>query len=402
MTTSDLSRRSFLAGAAAATGSAVLLGPGVRAAFAAGTAAGDTLVCIFQRGGADGLATLVPYSDPWYRRHRPRVYLPASSLHDIDGRFGMHPAMAALVPHVRQGTVGFVHAAGLPELNRSHFRAQALAETGQVGTTAPGSTWVRRHLDAIGATGSMAAVSTADALPAGASPTEPSPLALTSVAQLALGTAGWGSGERYVAELRRLYGASTDELGTAAASIFGAVDVARSIPDPYAPRNGATYPQTATGAALGVIAQLIRADVGLRVATVDVPGWDLHANAGGAQGPMAARLRELAQALATFLTDLGDRLGRITVVVLSEFGRRVTENASGGFDHGHGGVLWLAGGGIVGGRVHGAWPGLPTALGSDLAVATDTRRVLGEICEHRLGSGRAVFGDVGAPLGVTR
>jgi uncharacterized protein (DUF1501 family) len=158
-------------------------------------------------------------------------------------------------------------------------------------------------------------------------------------------------------------------------------------PGSRGPANGARYPETGFGAALLQVAQLIKADLGLEVACVDLDGWDTHAAQGRATGPMPDLLAELAKGLTAFHTDLGDRMQRITLVTMTEFGRRVKDNASGGTDHGHGSFMFLLGGGIEGGRVYGDWPGLaPDRLvgPGDLAITTDYRTVLAEVLERRL------------------
>ncbi len=158
-------------------------------------------------------------------------------------------------------------------------------------------------------------------------------------------------------------------------------------PAEYVPREGASYPDSTFGASLQQIAMLMKAEVGLEVAAVDVGGWDTHFGQGGNEGLMAGLLANLAAGLAAFHADVVDLLDRLTVVVMSEFGRRAWENASLGTDHGHGGAMLLLGGGIRGGRVHGRWPGLEDGQlfgPGDLAVTTDYRDVLGDICLHRL------------------
>jgi uncharacterized protein (DUF1501 family) len=167
-------------------------------------------------------------------------------------------------------------------------------------------------------------------------------------------------------------------------------------PQRYAPANGAEYPRSQFGLRLREIAQLIKADVGVEVAFADVGGWDTHVNQGGATGQLANRLGDFATAVAAFVTDLGDRMEDVLVLTMSEFGRTVRQNGTGGTDHGHAGALFVIGGGVKGGRVHGRWPGLEREQlheGRDLALTTDFRTVFSEVARSHLGAEKldAVF-----------
>jgi uncharacterized protein (DUF1501 family) len=158
-------------------------------------------------------------------------------------------------------------------------------------------------------------------------------------------------------------------------------------PASYTPVGGTDYPETDYGFGLRQVATLVKADVGLEAAALDLGGWDTHFAQGGSEGLMATLLDELARGLAAFHADLGDRMDGITLVVMTEFGRRVYENASLGTDHGHAGVMFLLGGHVSGGRVHGDWPGLePEQLfgPGDLAATIDYRDILAEVCQLRL------------------
>jgi uncharacterized protein (DUF1501 family) len=192
------------------------------------------------------------------------------------------------------------------------------------------------------------------------------------------------------AGLRDPVDAALDALGVTAQ-----LQVAGSTPE-----NGAVYPGSDLGNALRDVARLIKGDVGLEVASIDYGDWDMHAGMGSVdEGWMTDHLAELATALAAFATDLGAGMSDVTIVTLTEFGRRVEENGSGGTDHGYGQVVFLLGGGVHGGQVHGTWPGLaPSALvDGDLAATTDYRSILAEILEKRCGAGSVtdVFPGVG-------
>ena len=157
----------------------------------------------------------------------------------------------------------------------------------------------------------------------------------------------------------------------------------------YKPAKGAIYPKTDFGLGMQQIAQLVKAEVGLEVACVDIGGWDTHANQGGAEGTLARLLQELAEGIAAFNTDLGEAMRRVTLVTMSEFGRRASENGSAGTDHGHANAMFIVGGGTVGGKVHATWPGLSKEKlygPGDLALTTDYRDVLSEVLAKRMGN----------------
>ena len=161
----------------------------------------------------------------------------------------------------------------------------------------------------------------------------------------------------------------------------------RANPPQYAPQNGAQYPASAYGQSLLQVAQLIKADVGLQVAFTEIGGWDTHANQGNDRGQLANRLRELGQGLSAFNRDLGDRMRNVVVVTMTEFGRTVRQNGSGGTDHGHASAQFIFGGPVKGGRVYGKWPGLaPEQLygGRDVALTTDFRDVFAEILNRHM------------------
>jgi uncharacterized protein (DUF1501 family) len=187
--------------------------------------------------------------------------------------------------------------------------------------------------------------------------------------------------------LTSLY-AGDNPLAQAGQTTFEAVDLLTKLnPAQYQPATGVKYPDGEYGLGLMQVAQLIKADVGLEVACIDIGGWDTHAHEGAADGELAKLLQEFGAGLAAFHADLQDRANSVTLVTMSEFGRRVHENASGGTDHGHGNVMFVMGGGVTGGKVYGDWPGLSTdklAGPGDLAVTTDFRDVLGEIVKKRL------------------
>jgi uncharacterized protein (DUF1501 family) len=387
-----------------------------------GAAQRDLLVCIFQRGAADGLNTIVPVGDSAYYANRPTIAIPepagggsaggTSPAIDLDGFFALHPALAPLKPFYDDKALAAVHATGSPDPTHSHFQAMDYMERGTPGSQAISTGWINRHLQAPAAGGDgdvspFRAVGFGTLLQASLRGPVPA-TALQSIADFHLrGNAG--AVQTFQASLASLY-ADTTWLDAQGVETFNAVSaLAAANPLAYLPRNGAQYPDSDLGLALRQVAQLSRASLGLEVACVDVGGWDTHHAEGGATGQLATLLGDLAAALAAFATDLGSQMQHVLVVTMSEFGRRVLENASGGTDHGHGNSMLVLGGGVNGGKVYGTWPGLaPGQLASpgDLQVTTDFRTVLAEIVDRRLLNSNlaAVFPGFQAPayLGIVQ
>jgi uncharacterized protein (DUF1501 family) len=211
-------------------------------------------------------------------------------------------------------------------------------------------------------------------------------IAMNSVDEFSVRTSG-PAADRLEALYRT---GSADVVHAAGGEMFEAVRILRAAnPRQYVPQHGAQYPTTQLGQRLKQIAQLIKADVGLEVAFADVGGWDTHVNQGGSTGQLANRLDDLARSVAALVADLGDRMADTTIMTMSEFGRTVRQNGSGGTDHGHAGALFVIGGDVKGGKVHGRWPGLePEQLheGRDLALTTDFRSVFSEVAAKHLGA----------------
>jgi uncharacterized protein (DUF1501 family) len=390
-----IDRRIFLKSTGMAlVGGAFLPGVFVRMAQGAVTGGRRTLVVIFQRGAVDGLNVVVPYGEPDYYRVRPSIAIPRpgageEAALDLDGFFGVHPALEPLVPFYRQKALAFVHASGSPDPTRSHFDAQDFMESGTPGVKSTEDGFLARAVTKMPKRGSspLRAVSLTPTLPrilsgpAGA-------VAMTSVQQFGIRA---GAATAAVSEsFESMYGEAVDDaLGGTAKESFEAMKILKSAnPAAIQPANGADYPRSPLGNALEQIAQLVRSDVGLEVAFADVGGWDTHVGEGGARGQLANNLRNFAAAVAAFANDLGSRMGDVVLVTVSEFGRTVRENGNRGTDHGHGNVITLLGGGVRGGRVAGKWPGLSASAlyeNRDLAVTTDFRDVFAEVLQKHLG-----------------
>jgi uncharacterized protein (DUF1501 family) len=389
----SLSRRRLLASGALLAGAAFAPLLFARLARAANTPASPkTLVVLFMRGGADGLSIVVPYADDAYYRERSSIAIQPpgkgkDSALKLDVRFGLHPKLAPLRPLFRSGELAIVHAVGSPHPTRSHFDAQDFMQTGAPGDASTRDGWANRYLQLSGAThrSSTRAVAISDVVPRalqGAAPT----LALRNIKSFGIG-GGKRMHDKLTEGFRALYSEGDDASSAAGREALETVELVRAKTDTsYTPENGAKYPKS--GRALMEVAELLKADIGVELAWIDVGGWDTHARQGGAAGQLGQRLGELAEALAAFRRDLGRRMRDVLVLTLSEFGRTVAENGTGGTDHGHGTAMFVLGGRIRGGRVYGKWPGLARDQRfeeRDLAVTTDFRDVIGEVVARHLG-----------------
>ncbi len=396
----QVSRRNFLVGGLK---SAAMLGSGVfalptwmpRVTLAPPHAGpkGDTLVVVFLRGGADGLNIVVPHGDGAYYAHRPTIAIPRpddlKAKHktiDLDGFFGLHPSLTPLADLYRAGLAAFVHATGAPDETRSHFEAMAFMERGAI-TIGEYSGWLARHLLTLdtGNQSALRAVAVGDILQASLTGAV-SATALQSIADYHLdGRPDAQTAMKTI--LSNLYQRGEEMTAATAAETLASLDVLdRLTREQYHPA-GRAYPDSGFGYGIKMIAQLLKADVGMETACIDLGGWDTHAAQGAGEGMMAGSLSELGVGLAAFVEDMGTGVQGVTVVVMSEFGRRVQENGALGTDHGHGNMMMLLGGGINGGKVYAKWPGLYdeqlTGPG-DLVLTTDYRDVLGEIIRKRL------------------
>lgn len=403
-----IDRRAFLKG-----GGIALFATGIGPAFLTRTATAASppggrpkvLVTIFQRGAMDGLAAVAPTGQQSrLETLRPRLAMSAAksagdqALIDLDNGFALHPALRPLMPLWRDRDLAIVHGVGSPDPTRSHFDAQAFMETGTPGRrTAEG--WLNRVVGRLGHEASpFGAVALGSSLPrALAGPAKalaiadlealrvpealtdtnagPSPFE-TLFGEPAGGEGGHGGGPigSEVLAAVRLLDRIGDDTGNAASD------------------TAVRYPRGRLGASLSQIARLIKADVGLKVAFTSSGGWDTHVLQGTSAGSFARRATVLARSIAAFFEDLGPRRDDVVLSTMTEFGRTVAENGSGGTDHGHGSCLFVIGGGVDGGRVLGSVPTLDRdALhdGRDLPVTTDFRSVFSEVAHRHLGIGDA-------------
>src|SRR5579884_1019509 len=350
------------------------------------------LVAIFQRGAMDGLNVVIPHGEAAYYALRPNLAIPrpdgtANSAIDLDGFFGLHPALAPLKPIYDAGRLAAIHATGSPDPTRSHFDAQDYMESGTPGLKTTSDGWLNRALTVEPRPSPVRAVSLSPDLPRTLRGRQEA-LAIGNIQDFQV------RDRRLAASFESMYGGTPDRvLNGTARETFNAVNIVQSIQNtPYTPANGAHDPGGRLGQSLQQIARIIKADVGMEVAFTDVGGWDTHVNEVGAQphvGQLANLLREFGDALAAFSQDMGDRMADITVVTMSEFGRTVKENGDRGTDHGHANVMFVLGGSVRGGKIYGDWPGLEREQlyeGRDLNVTTDFRAVLGELVVKQMGN----------------
>jgi uncharacterized protein (DUF1501 family) len=394
-------RRSVLTAGATLT----LLAPFARLA-AAQTSPDSRLVLVILRGGLDGLAAVPPYAEPAYAALRGSLALPSPGTQDgvldLDGTFGLHPALANLHAMYRAREALVLHAAATPYRERSHFDAQNVLEAGGVSPSASGGGWLNRALKSLDAGGDAPpAVALADSVPL--------------VLRGELGVTSWApsqlpeTDDDTLARVQRLYEAADPAL---AASLNAALEARAIAGDATDARMGGGRGGQALAPLASAAARFLSSANGPRIAVLEAGGWDTHANQGAAQGPLALRLRALDAGMQTLKTELGEHWRDTTVLVVTEFGRTVAVNGTRGTDHGTAGCAFVVGGAVAGGRVVADWPGLSARdlhEGRDLRATTDLRALFKAVLHERFdvaeaALARTVFpgSDAVAPLeGVT-
>ncbi|MGZ6195429.1 MAG: DUF1501 domain-containing protein [Candidatus Binataceae bacterium] len=402
------SRRAVLAGASAALAT---LAPGMRVSFATdGQSGGDILVVLFMRGGQDGLQVLAPAGDPQYIARRPSMRVTADGPNaglgagTLDGTdFYLHPNVPGLKRLYDAGKLAAVQAVGIPTVDRSHFTCQDMMEEGLADneTVKGANGWLARHLASrAGARAPLGTIAVGTANPMSLAG-DPLAFAMSSADSFAV-----LGGDRDTAMLVRNANAGTNPYQIAVRSL---IDNVNSVQDKLqtagAPTGAAPdYGFSAFGDALQSLAQIIKLDLGLDTATLDMASWDHHTVLANAFGLIAT---DLDNALSAFWQDLSAFQSRLTIVTMTEFGRRFTQNSNSGLDHGAGSTMLVVGGNVAGGKIYGHWPGLSsTALDNDsLRVTTDYRQVLGELLVKRHGErnlGQVFPTLTYAPLGLLR
>ncbi len=423
-----LSRRGFIKGSGLAMVGVGLTG-GIPA-FAAAAAGSEkkarafkktkTLVCIFQRGAMDGLMAVTPFTDTNLAAARPNLFMTpgaaspngSTPLIDLDGKFGLHPMLKSFEPFYREGRLAIVHGIGSPNNTRSHFDAQDYMESGTPFDKGTASGWLNRAVGLLGHdhASPFQAVSLTTALPRSFYG-DNACVAISNLQDFSLQLRGNPLSIRSAStSFEGLYDQTTPGLlQETGKESFDALKMLKQADiKNYQPSNGVVYPASAIGNALKQIAQLIRMDVGIEVAFAEHGGWDTHYNQGTATGIFANNLADLSNSIAAFWCDLETYQDEVTVMTMTEFGRTVHQNGTGGTDHGRASCNFILGNSVSGGKVHGELKSLaPENLEDqrDLPVTTDFRSVFSEVADRHLliRDNRILFPDWdGKSIGVMK
>lgn len=376
------------------------------------------LICIFQRGAMDGLMAVTPFTDEYLKAARPTLFMTAANtgktnpLIDLDGRFGLHPAMKAFEPMFREKRLSIVHGIGSPNNTRSHFDAQDYMESGTPFNKGTASGWLNRAVGLLGhdAATPFRAVSLTSSMPRSFYGDNPS-VAISNLNDFGIQMKGNQSGVNLASRsFEDLYDqTSSNLLKQTGKESFDAVKMLKQADTKnYSPSNGVVYPTSALGNSLKQIAQLIKMDVGLEVAFAESGGWDTHFNQGTDTGIFARNVNDLSSGIMAFWNDMSAYQDDITVMTMTEFGRTVKQNGTGGTDHGRASCNFILSNNANGGLVHGNVRPLSVENledGRDLAVTTDFRSVFSEVADKHLNinNDTVLFPDwKGSKIGVMR
>jgi uncharacterized protein (DUF1501 family) len=360
------------------------------------------LVTIFQRGAMDALAAVPPLDEPALAQFRPRLAMSGArragegALIDLNGEFGLHPAFRPLLPWWQDGRLAVVHAVGSPDPTRSHFDAQDYMETGTPGQKGTASGWLNRVSGLLGHDATpFRSVAMTSAMPRSLYGEAPA-VAMARLEDFQMRGGGGSPGAAGLGKVGQgfeaLYEQTSQELlHDVGGDTFDAMEILReaNLTDPagYRPAAGADYPRSPLGDSLRQIAMLVKAGIGLEVAFAETGGWDTHVQQGTVGGTFANRADDLARSIAAFWADLGTYRDDVVVMTMTEFGRTVRENGSGGTDHGHGSALFVLGNAVDGGKIHGHFDRLTEGFlyeGRDLPVTTDFRAVFSGVARGHL------------------
>jgi uncharacterized protein (DUF1501 family) len=354
------------------------------------------LVCIFQRGAMDGLMAVTPFTDEYLKAARPTLFMTAAKaqkgapLIDLDGRFGMHPSLGAFEQFFKEKRLAIVHGIGSPNNTRSHFDAQDYMESGTPFNKGTSSGWLNRAVGLLGHEATpFRAVSLTSAMPRSFYGDNPS-VAISNLQDFAIQMRGNPLGANVAARsFEDLYDKTASGLlkETGKESFDAVKMLQKTDVKNYRPEYNANYPISPLGNSLKQIAQLIKMDVGLEVAFAESGGWDTHFNQGAEQGVFARNVADLSNSMVAFWTDLGAYQDDVTVMTMTEFGRTVKQNGTGGTDHGRASCNFILGNDVNGGLVHGKVNELAIENledGRDLAVTTDFRSVFSEVADKHL------------------
>ncbi|WP_316793176.1 DUF1501 domain-containing protein [Pedobacter frigoris] len=356
------------------------------------------MVCIFQRGAMDGLMAVTPFTDQYLKAARPTLFMSAAKnsavkpLIDLDGHFGLHPSMAGFESVFRDKRMAIVHGIGSPNATRSHFDAQDYMESGTPFKKGTETGWLNRAVGLLGhdAATPFQGVSLTSSLPRSFYGDNPA-VAISNLQDFNIQMRGNIKGANMAAKsFEDLYDqTSSGLLKETGKESFDAIKMLQKTDTKnYKPANNAIYPNTALGNSLKQIAQLIKMDVGMEVAFAESGGWDTHFNQGTDTGIFSRNVNDLSESIMAFWTDMGTLQDDVTVMTMTEFGRTVKQNGTGGTDHGRASCNFILGNGVKGGLVHGTVNQLAVENledGRDLAVTTDFRSVFSEVADRHLG-----------------
>lgn len=392
------SRRGFMAGTAAGVAGVVAMPLFTHGVAGAAPYNGNTLVSMFLRGGCDGLSLLPPVGHPAYFDARPGVAVPEAAALPLAGPgahadLGWHPGAVNLSALFDAGRVALVPAAGSPDHSRSHFDCQDGIDKGVPDNRLSRyDGWLGRFL---AGTSSQDHPLRAFSAGSGLAPSMRGYSGISASSLDQLGIVTWGADPDWMTQMLAA-GYTSERAGD---DLAGWAGVTLGALDELAPVVGGDndlpdgWPNTSVGRLFFTLARLLEGGLPVQAATLDVGGWDHHDDMGSATNVNARTRRQVAMlddAVGAFIArmDTAGLANSVTLVAMTEFGRRVAENDSGGTDHGYGGPMMVIGAGAVAG-VHGGYPGLaPADLdGGDLAVTVDQRTVLAELLTKRLGAG---------------
>ena len=421
----ELSRRQFLGAAAGASAAAFFPAWLPKIVMAKSfSSSRDIIVSVFMRGGADGLSICVPFADANYYTARSTIAIPrpddtsAQKGINLDNFFMFPQAMAGLLPAFTLKDLLVVHATGQLNVSRSHFDAQRYMEVGKPVDPTVVTGWLGRHLASIPPlkpTASLRALGVAGGLqktlvaPFGGNLYPTKTLPIGDPSNYTIGGAAATAPQR-LSFMQQDYASAAEPVHSSALDATNTVNLLKTVNFAgYKPANSAAYPTTYFGKALRSVAVLIKNDLGIEAAQVDIGGWDTHSAQDPLAGSMYKTMKDFSNSLGAFYADVISTGYNVTVVAVSEFGRNVRENGSKGTDHGRGTVMFAMGKAIAGGRVLTKnWPGLAKEkleAGQDLAVTLDYKDILSEIVQNRLGNPNLGFVFptwTPSMLGVTR
>lgn len=399
----NFNRRQFLTAAAIGAGM-VMLPSGLRLNAQDKPAAGKkkktdpVLVLLYLRGGADALNMIVPYTDKRYYEIRPTIAIPAKgegAVLNLDKKFGLHPSLSGLNDWFKKGKLAPFVNVGSNHATRSHFSAQDFMEYAAPGNRTIRDGWLNRFLNATkqDTDSNLRALAMQGLLPRslrGERPVlaVPNKKVMKDEELLELFEDLYGEEDKKSDDMKTRDKEDKDAVRETGKKTIETLKRYREIMSKPIDGKREKFPAGKLGSQMKDVAQVIRADIGMQIACVDIGGWDDHVNEGGVEGNLATRLKTLGDSISAFATDIGDKLDNTLILCMSEFGRTARENGNTGTDHGHGGCMFMLGGNIDGGKVHGSWTGLSDEAlykKRDLPVTTDFRDVFNEVLVSHLG-----------------